>query len=160
MYSPISCFNPVFESGIFNLYNNICTINSIVNSYAAVNPYGIDDRILSSSKLAYVDYSYFYKISWRHCQFKLVELGHFPGSLRFMLNDKFLVFCQSEPGGFVPVCSSVYRDFLSSTPLSVKGHYDNFLQIPNIIDYCRLVTTERQFLDAVFNFLVADIKLG
>ena len=91
----------------------------------------------------------------------MVEQGHYPDSLRFLLNDKFLAYCQAAPGGFVPECTSVYRDFLKSgSHKSVGEYYNQFLEIPNIIQYCRLVVTERQFLDAIFNFLVSDIKLG
>ena len=158
LYSAISNFSADLE--IFNLFNNISTINSIINSYAAVNPYGIDDRILNSSKLSYVNYGYFYDISWRHCQFKLVQQGYYPGSLQYALNDKFLDYCKGEPHGFVPVCTSQYRRYMADNHMSVKEYYDGFLQIPDVINYCRLVINDVQFLNAIFNFLIPDIKLG
>lgn len=158
LYSAITNFSADLE--VFSLYNNISTINSIINSYAAVNPYGIDDRILNSSKLSYVNYSYFYDASWRHCQFKLVQQGYYPGSLQYALNDKFLHYCNGEPHGYVPVCTSQYRRYMADNHMSVKEYYDGFLLIPDVISYCRLVVNDVQFLNAVFNFLIPDIKLG
>jgi hypothetical protein len=158
LYSAIGNFSADLD--VFFLYNNLGTINSIVNSYAAVNPYGIDDRILNSSKLSYVNYTYFYDISWRHCQFKLVEQGYYPGSLQYALNNKYLEYCKAEPHGFVPVCTSEYRRYMAENHMSVKQYYDGFLLIPDVISYCRLVVNDLQFLNAVFNFLIPDIKLG
>lgn len=147
---------------VFNLYNNLGSINSIINSYAAVNPYGIDERILNSSKLDYVNFNYFYQVSWRHCQFKLVEQGYYPGSLRFLLNDKFFEYCQGQPDGFVPTCTSNYRHYMSTmnNDLTVNGYYQIFLGSKEVISIARLVTNNRQFLNAVFNLLIIDIKLG
>lgn len=158
LYSAISNFSA--DSEVFNLFNNLSTINSIINSYASVNPYGIDDRILNSSKLSYVNYSYFYETSWRHCQFKLVQQGYYPGSLQYALNNKFLDYCRGEPHGFVPVCTSQYRRYMADNHMSVTQYYEGFLQIPDVISYCRLVVNDIQFLNAVFNFLIPDIKLG
>lgn len=160
LYSAISNFSVMYDLEVFNLFNNLSTVNSIVNSYAAVNPYGIDDRILNSSKLSYVNYNYFYQVSWRHTQFKLVEQGYYPGSLQQALNNKFLDYCKGEPHGYVPVCTSQYRRYMADNHMSVQQYYDGFLQIPDVISYCRLVVNDVQFLNAVFNFLIPDIKLG